>query len=814
MKFKCLLSLIGMVLFGTSAVSQQVRDLGTIPPFEKYDHHSGQINSVDFSPDGELLASASDDRTVKVVNRSTGQVVTSVTAHKSKVQGVLFSKDGSHIISYADKELIVTDIGTGDAKAIPLAVSDIKMVSLSSEANEVLFYARIQNDVPTLHKYNWNAGSYGFIKTKTLVDIDFEASESRTVAGYGSSIDLIDRYGNVSQTLEYNRGVDEVSAGRTGQMAFSIHGQFVLTWNLERARAIPHEYERPKNIRSGKGDAYYALSERNRLVFRKVQAPDQVQFQTGVSDVQDIAFSPDFKYVAVATESMILKVYKNPFEFSEEDILQSVSEPIQLQEITQTRQSKTEPPKEDASEVTVLESRSDISDEMILSLYATQIESELTLKADLFAEKDEFESQAQYEARLAEGTTARASIIDYYRGIHWDEVQYKRRQDSLMVARQSELKRANIRDSYSQINLRVPALDTYNAEDEYFPATINGRNGRLMIPRDPARSFKANLGQSKVFATVQLQEDGQTYDTFNIQVLHPITGTLYEFGTQKEPLYRQATPYPVSTDQLITAAPATQPTTTVTSSGNRYDQAFIDGLKQRKYYALIIGVSDYIDPSLDLAFPLNDAQKLRRVLTERYTFTPESTILLANPTRSEIINAFDELAAVIQPQDQLLVFYAGHGYWEERFAEGYWLPRDAVEDNRDRWIANSRIQTYVRGINSKHTLLISDACFSGSIFASRSPFSSEVKAAQRLYKLNSRKAITSGAKSEVPDNSVFMEYVLKYLEQNTEPFLSSSALFNMIREPVLNNSPLEQVPQYGVIHGSGDEGGDFLFVLY
>jgi hypothetical protein len=81
---------------------------------------------------------------------------------------------------------------------------------------------------------------------------------------------------------------------------------------------------------------------------------------------------------------------------------------------------------------------------------------------------------------------------------------------------------------------------------------------------------------------------------------------------------------------------------------------------------------------------------------------------------------------------------------------------------------------------------------------------------QMLYKLPSRRAITSGTLTAVPDNSVFVEYFLKRLAQNTDQFLPAQQLFNTLRMAVINNSAT--VPQEGVIAETGDEGGDFIFL--
>jgi hypothetical protein len=62
----------------------------------------------------------------------------------------------------------------------------------------------------------------------------------------------------------------------------------------------------------------------------------------------------------------------------------------------------------------------------------------------------------------------------------------------------------------------------------------------------------------------------------------------------------------------------------------------------------------------------------------------------------------------------------------------------------------------------------------------------------------------------VPDESVFIKYLVKRLDENEEKFLPSEILFSSFKTAVMNNSP--NVPQYGVIQNVGDEGGDFIFI--
>ena len=139
---------------------------------------------------------------------------------------------------------------------------------------------------------------------------------------------------------------------------------------------------------------------------------------------------------------------------------------------------------------------------------------------------------------------------------------------------------------------------------------------------------------------------------------------------------------------------------------------------------------------------------------------------------------------------------------------GYWLPSDAKKDSKSNWVSNTDLTLYLSAFESNHVLLVTDACFSGGIFKTRSIGDMD-QGTKRLYELKSRKAITSGNLKEVPDNSVFMKYFIMELEMNQNTFLTSDQLFAKIRPNILNNSATE--PLYGVIHNTGDEGGEFVF---
>ncbi|PCH94661.1 MAG: hypothetical protein COB85_05420 [Bacteroidetes bacterium] len=236
------------------------------------------------------------------------------------------------------------------------------------------------------------------------------------------------------------------------------------------------------------------------------------------------------------------------------------------------------------------------------------------------------------------------------------------------------------------------------------------------------------------------------------------------------------------------------------------------------YYALLIGIDEYRGkwPSLDNA--VNDVEEIEKLLKSKYKFDHFITLYDFHATRTAIIKQMEWLIDNVKPEDNVFIYYSGHGEFKQNLNKGYWVPHDALTKSTSEYISNNDIQTYLGGIRSKHTLLVSDACFSGDIFRGTTisvPFEDSEKYYKKIHKMPSRKAMTSGGIEPVMDggrdgHSVFAYYFLKSLRNNEAKYFDATQLYSDLKIPVINNS--EQSPRFSPVKNTGDEGGQFVFI--
>ena len=235
------------------------------------------------------------------------------------------------------------------------------------------------------------------------------------------------------------------------------------------------------------------------------------------------------------------------------------------------------------------------------------------------------------------------------------------------------------------------------------------------------------------------------------------------------------------------------------------------GLQLGKFHALVIGNTKYTYLP-DLTTAGHDAAAVAKLLRSEYGFFVKT---LFNATRADIIQSLSTYRQQLTVDDNFMVFYAGHGWLDKEADEGYWLPVDAEPENSVNWVSNASITTALRAMPARHIIVVADSCYSGKLTRGLNIQKRSPSFLQGIYKKKARVVLSSGGLEPVLDSggtdnhSVFASAFINLLRENKN-YLDGMTLFANLRKQVAWNA--DQIPEYGIIHNAGHDGGDFIFL--
>ncbi|MBF0588175.1 MAG: caspase family protein [Magnetococcales bacterium] len=266
----------------------------------------------------------------------------------------------------------------------------------------------------------------------------------------------------------------------------------------------------------------------------------------------------------------------------------------------------------------------------------------------------------------------------------------------------------------------------------------------------------------------------------------------------------------VTSQAMASSLPANEPVV-MSSAREEVPSLQPNAIDFGRYHALVIGIDRYKHLP-DLKSAGKDAGAIAKVLEQRYGYRVNR---LLNPNRKEILLALNNYRKRLKDNDNLLIYYAGHGRMDKESDSGYWLPMEASEEDDFTWVSLKRITSTLRAMEAKHVMVISDSCYSGKL--TRGLKIRHVKPGYhaRIAKTRTRVVMTSGTLEPVLDSngnghSVFAGALLTTLKKNDSQVTDGISLFRALRKRVMLTS--NQKPVYANIRKAGHDGGDFLFV--
>lgn len=243
--------------------------------------------------------------------------------------------------------------------------------------------------------------------------------------------------------------------------------------------------------------------------------------------------------------------------------------------------------------------------------------------------------------------------------------------------------------------------------------------------------------------------------------------------------------------------------------------------KQGTDYAILFATDEY-DFWTDLTNPVNDARSIAQELKDHYGYTVE---LVENANKADVLKKLKEYAKrEYQPMDQLFIFFAGHGKFDEYFGEGYVVARNSLKEDEgnDSYISQSTLRTIINNIPCEHLFLVMDVCFGGTIDpfiaqgghrggADQYKELSETEFITRKMRFRTRRYLTSGGKEYVPDgtpgqHSPFARKLLEALRNygGHDKILTLSEMLIYFERVIPE-------PRFGEF-GTNQPGSDFLFI--
>lgn len=401
--------------------------------------------------------------------------------------------------------------------------------------------------------------------------------------------------------------------------------------------------------------------------------------------------------------------------------------------------------------------------------------------AAMIAPRDEFEKTVDYNVRMENLSDHTLKIL------------------------QSEMEKLyNASSSGNLIKIPLQALVGYNADREIYKIRFMESEAGVQIPIPAAKQLKKDWEKAFVEAEKKQESDKASYTYKNFFLLMP--------GSSKE--------FPV--------IPLENPFHQLDKSKSRRDSKSaargaetVSDTVNGTTYALLFATNIY-DYFGDLVNPMLDAQTIGAELEENYGVVAE---VVTNPTLEETAAKIREYASkTYGKKDNLMVFFAGHGVYDEVFREGYVISRDSRMDDMGKtsYMSHSILRTMINNIRCQHIFLVMDVCFGGTFDPHMATAShrgagmyAEISTEEyvtRKLKYKTRLYLTSGGNEYVPDgrpgfHSPFARLFIESLRLygGEDGVLTTSEILQFVEK-------VNPQPRFGEF-GDNEPGSDFILVL-
>ena len=336
--------------------------------FKTLKGHTKSVRLVLFSPDGKYIASASEDKTIKLWLVASGECLKTLTGHNSTLKSLSFSPDGKYIASGGyDRTIKLWEVETGrciktlNARQVSFSPDGKYFASASQDKTIKLWEVETGRCIKTLigHTQNvevvcfspdgrylasasggWDDKSIKILSMddykciKTLKHYAFYSLESLSFSPDGKYIALRSYDEGTLWKVATGKRIKEIS--KPALLSFSPGWKYIASTNRDKSKIIElWEVKTGKLVNTLSGhantlkslsfspDGEYIVSGSADKTIRlwEVETGDCTKtFKGHTGYVNSLSFSPDGKYIASGSSDKTIRLWLNPadlllFEF-------------------------------------------------------------------------------------------------------------------------------------------------------------------------------------------------------------------------------------------------------------------------------------------------------------------------------------------------------------------------------------------------------------------------------------------------------------------------------------------------------------------
>ena len=347
----------------------------------------------------------------------------------------------------------------------------------------------------------------------------------------------------------------------------------------------------------------------------------------------------------------------------------------------------------------------------------------------------------------------------------------------------------------------------YDPDNEYYQITVEDLAPIFVyVPIDEAPSFEMNYVEMKIRDIKFVLADNQVYIQ-NATFINPENDRIYKYTNTDQTTFNKSD-ISLNFEDIKVDIPESEQVNSPSIIHRKIEGGIVDvdkDIPENKMasrvntYALVIGNEDYstyqtnLSSEINVDYAVNDAEVVGEYMSKTIGVPEKNITILKNATYGQMMRAINKLeviSEITQGEAELIFYYSGHGFPNEKTNEAYIMPVDASATTLESAIQFSEILKKLTNFSSRRVLVIIDACFSGGgrnqgllAMKGMKMITREAEPSGNLVVISSSTGEESSGVYREKQHGMFTYYFLKKI-QETKGHLTLKELADYVKEKV------------------------------